>query len=263
MKNNLPKVEFFIRKFLSHRPAFFTFIRPIEAALFFQAKPLMKGKILDFGCGDGFFASLIFEQNEIDAGLDLFNSRIEQAEQVGIYKKIFKFDGNKIPFKANSYNTVISNSVLEHIPNLEQNVAELHRILKPKGKLLVTVMTDQWEKNFLGNKILGKFYLKLMRRLQDHYNLLTVVQWQQIFKSAGFKLYKIETYLPPSHVWQEEIWHYLSAGSWFSYIFCKKWVIWPNWYKLINLDTYFEKKLRNSLVNKNQASAAFFILEKN
>lgn len=261
-KNNLLDVLPFVRKYLENRPAFFVFIRPIEAALFVKARKYFKGKILDFGCGDGFFASLIFNQQEVDTALDLFNSRFDQAKDTGVYKKIVGFDGKKIPLKKNSYDVVVSNSVLEHIPLLEENLLEVNRILKPKGKFIVTLMTDQWEKNLLGGKILGQPYLKLMRKLQDHYNLLSVAQWEKTFKKAGFKVKEQVTYLPAKHIIEEEIWHYLSAPSWFSFILFKKWVLWPNWYKFIKLDKYFDRKLKNSLVAKDQAAAAFFVLEK-
>jgi len=178
----MKKIDFFIKKYLENRPMFMAIIRSQEALLFQKYHNFIKGKILDFGCGEGFFAKLVFGKYKIDIGLDLFNNkRIEEAKKEKIYKKIILYDGDTIPYPDNSFDTIISNCVLEHIPNIGFSLKEIYRVLKPGGYFLTSVMTDQWENHLFGSKIFGKAYLNYMRKTQVHHNLFSNNQWQNCF----------------------------------------------------------------------------------
>ncbi len=48
-------------------------------------------------------------------------------------------DGHALPFETGSFDTLLSIEVLEHIPNPQRMLAEMQRVLKPGGRLLVTV----------------------------------------------------------------------------------------------------------------------------
>ena len=74
---DITKLRSFTRNYLNNLPSFFAYIRPQEALLFWQHQQEMNGPILDFGCGDGFFADMVFDAIEIDEGLDLVESRIK------------------------------------------------------------------------------------------------------------------------------------------------------------------------------------------
>ena len=48
-------------------------------------------------------------------------------------------DGKHLPFRDASVDTVLSTEVLEHVPRPELLVREMARVVKPGGKLLITV----------------------------------------------------------------------------------------------------------------------------
>ena len=48
-------------------------------------------------------------------------------------------DGNRLPFVDESFDTVLSVEVLEHVPDPDRMVAEFARVLRPEGRALVTV----------------------------------------------------------------------------------------------------------------------------
>jgi SAM-dependent methyltransferase len=50
-------------------------------------------------------------------------------------------DGTGLPFPDSSFDRIVCSEVLEHIPDLEAAVSELHRVLKPGGTMAVTVPT--------------------------------------------------------------------------------------------------------------------------
>lgn len=57
----------------------------------------------------------------------------------------FKEDLQKLSFKDNSYDIVLNNHVLEHIFDDKKAIKEIQRILKPKGKAIITV-PGNWKK---------------------------------------------------------------------------------------------------------------------
>lgn len=261
-KNNNNKLDFFIKTYLENRPNFYAFIRPLEAILFEKNIKLLKHPILDFGCGDGFFANLVFGKNNIDIGLDLkSNKRVQEAEKNKIYKMISLYDGQFIPFLNDSVASVISNCVLEHIPSLKLSLKEINRILKPGGFFLTTVMTDKWENYFFGKKILGNLYVNFMRKKQQHYNLLSEKAWKKMFEKKGFKIIKTIPYLSSAVSEKIDLYHYLSLPSLISYILFKKWNLFsPN--KKMNITVDKIKKLITLSFDHKNSSAVFFVLQK-
>ena len=258
----MKKIDYYIKKYLEKRPMFMAIIRSQETMLFQKYNKLIKAKVLDFGCGEGFFAELVFGKKKINVGLDLFNNkRIEEAKKENIYKKISLYDGNTIPYPDNYFNTVVSNCVLEHIPNIDQTLKEIFRVLKPNGFFLTSLMTDQWENNLFGTKLFGKKYLNYMRKTQEHHNLFSNKQWQLYFKKVGFKINSINGYLYKKSAFYLDIFHYLSIGSLISYKLFNKWVLF-NIPLLNKLKMELIKKIIVDENNPNKASALFFVLKK-
>lgn len=258
----MQKIDYFIKKYLENRPMFMAIIRSQEAMLFQKYNKLVKGKILDFGCSEGFFAGLIFGKNRINIGLDLFsNKRTEEAKKEKIYKKIVLYDGNIIPYPDNYFNTVVSNCVLEHIPNIRLSLKEIYRVLKPGGFFLTSVMADQWENNLFGSKIFGKKYFGYMRKIQVHHNLFSNQQWRKYFKKTGFKIQSVEGYLYKKSSFYLDLFHYLSVGSLISYKLFNRWVLFS--IPILNkIETWFIKKTTIDENNLSKASALFFVLKK-
>lgn len=247
---------YFIRKYLEARPMFLSIIRAQEALLFQKHKRLIKGRVLDLGCGDGFFARVVFGRNKIHVGLDLFKSRAIAAEKEKIYKKVVYYDGRQIPYPTGYFSTVISNCVLEHIPNLNETLSEIKRVLKPGGYFLTSVMTDRWEDYLVGQKIFGRTYLQFMKKRQEHYNLLSKKDWTRRFTRAGLKPVKITDYLTAKQSAYIDIFHYLSFPSLISHKLTGKWVLWPKWYIYLAVDKFISNLLKQS--GKEDGAALFF-----
>ncbi len=73
---------------------------------------------LDLGCGDGHFASLAFNY-PLEVGIDPWEGPLRQAAKSGAYLALIKGSGDTLPFEDASFSSAVSNSVLEHIPELE------------------------------------------------------------------------------------------------------------------------------------------------
>ena len=244
--------------YLQNRPLFLSLIRAKEAELFTRFMPY-KEPILDVGCGDGFFAQTVF--NTVSIGLDVPQSRINEAYKSDVYKKLVQYDGVKFPFPNNSFQTVISNCVLEHINDVDRIIKEMYRVLAPGGFCIVTVMAKPWEEHLFGSIFLGNTYRQYMKKKQVHIHLLTSSEWKQTFVRSGFQIKKCIGYLSPHACRLIDISHYLSLPNLCSYIFFHTWVLFP-WLRFI-----FPMQHLAHLIEKDvpiaSAGALFFVLTKN
>ena len=93
-----------------------------------------KGRILDIGAGTGDF--LLTAKND---GWDTVGVEpSERAKNIAIQKGI-SFVNEISALENNSFDVITMWHVLEHVPNLELQIQELKRLLKPTGTLIVAV----------------------------------------------------------------------------------------------------------------------------
>ncbi|MFH0714706.1 MAG: methyltransferase domain-containing protein [Candidatus Diapherotrites archaeon] len=98
------------------------------------------GKLLDVGCGDGFFASLVKERSNASVyGVDISFENLKKARARGVRIKRADISAAKLPFSARSFDSVYCGEVLEHVVETEKLLEEFKRVLKPNGFLVVTV----------------------------------------------------------------------------------------------------------------------------
>lgn len=253
----MKKITSIIREYLKERPTFYAYLRPQEAILFYERIQRMKKPILDFGCGDGFFADTIFSKKFIDVGLDLSSSRIKESSQTKVYKKTKIYDGTTIPFASQTFSTVISNCVFEHIPAIEKNIQEIHRVLKKNGILMTTVMCSSWSNNLLGKRLCGNKYSTWFNAMQQHESLFSKKEWTTLFQKAGFKIDESIDYLFEKTAQKTEMYHYFSFFSLLTHFFFKRWQL---------LSHVSEKKIQEieKLIQHDtkNPSACFFVLKK-
>ena len=102
-------------------------LRSIESRFMVEV-PLLH-PVLDVGCGDGHFASVTFSE-PIDVGLDPWERDLVECATLRpqVYKELVLASATEMPFADESFQTVISNSVLEHIPDVEMTVREIARV---------------------------------------------------------------------------------------------------------------------------------------
>lgn len=100
---------------------------------------LQEKKILDIGCFDGTFLSLIENKDNKLYGLDASNYAVKKSREKGINMKQFYFDDmSKIPFSSNFFDLIIAGEIIEHIYDTDFFLEEVRRMLKPKGYLLIS-----------------------------------------------------------------------------------------------------------------------------
>jgi len=248
--------------YLKAAPLFMAIIRAQEIELFDLNQKYLTGKVLDFGCGDGFFASISFKNLPLIknlVGVDLAsNFRTKAASHRGVYQKLVLYDGHKLPFSNQSFDSVVSNCVFEHIPKIGDSVAEIYRVLKPGGYCVTSVMTDEWDRLQLGRKIVGFWYSKWMRQNQVHVSLLSQAGWKKLFESAGFEVVLKTGYVGEACAAWLDAAHYFSFPALVWYKLTGKWAFWPEvttlpWTNLI---------LKIIALPVKKHAAEFFVLRK-
>lgn len=94
--------------------------------------PSLSGDLLDIGCGTKPYHSLFTVNKYVGLELDT-----EESRKRGFADKFY--DGTHFPFENESFNAALCNQVLEHVFNPDIFLSEIARVLKPGGKLLLTV----------------------------------------------------------------------------------------------------------------------------
>jgi SAM-dependent methyltransferase len=92
----------------------------------------ISGKILDVGCGKKPYQQL-FQATEY-IGLEYDSPENRKKKHADFY-----YDGRVFPFESNSFDSLVINQVFEHVFNPDDFLKESLRVLKPGGKLLMTV----------------------------------------------------------------------------------------------------------------------------
>ena len=106
-------------------------------------------KFLDLGCGEGRHCFGAYMLENIDVfGFDMSLSDVSKAKiNFGQFNEIKSSkscnfgvaDAKKLPFKDNTFDYIVCSEVLEHIIDYQSALSEINRILKPQGKLAVSV----------------------------------------------------------------------------------------------------------------------------
>lgn len=96
--------------------------------------PKLQGKLLDFGCGTKPYRHLFSNSEYIGVDLAVNEGHSNSTAQVDVF-----YDGKSLPFDNESFDCAYSSEVFEHVFNLESMLGELHRVLRPGAKMLITI----------------------------------------------------------------------------------------------------------------------------
>ena len=101
--------------------------------------------VLDLGCGEGLLAKTLFAE-KLDVGLDPNPRELDRARHNGAYRKLICAPGDRIEAAPESFGTILSNSVLEHVADLEPVLREAHRVLRADGRFYATVPSQFFDR---------------------------------------------------------------------------------------------------------------------
>ena len=117
----------------------------IDPTIFRMLGQVEGKRILDAGCGNGYLCRLLSKRGAEMVGVDVSRRSIEIAEAIERKEpmNIRYYVGsicNLSMCDDDTFDAVVSNLVLQDLQDLDKAVKELHRVLKPRGKLVLSIM---------------------------------------------------------------------------------------------------------------------------
>jgi SAM-dependent methyltransferase len=101
------------------------------------ASRLVRGTVLDIACGTGYGTRMLARSVRAVSGVDRDQRSIEQARS-RVRASFAVAEVPPIPIRAYAFNYVVCFETIEHIDDDVEFVRELSRVLRPKGKLLLS-----------------------------------------------------------------------------------------------------------------------------
>ncbi len=142
-----------LRRYL-HEQTYFTNLKYIQAGQ----------KVLEVGCGEGILAVLMAKKGAIVTATDISEKNLEAAKELadkeGVKIEFVKADAENLPFQENSFDVVVADNVLEHLPNFEKGLLEIKRVSKKYAVIALPTCFNLCAWVLLG----GDIYWKITRR---------------------------------------------------------------------------------------------------
>jgi ubiquinone/menaquinone biosynthesis C-methylase UbiE len=145
------------------------YVRNIERELLLKSNVKINSYVLDAGCGDGSFLRSCFGKRDNFIGIDIGTTTT------------VKGDIRYLPFKDNSFATIICNSALEHIYDYDLALREFNRV----GRFLFLTVSNDNVKGTTGFLAKGLFRV---------INCFSLNDWAKTLRLSGFRVAKRTSY---------------------------------------------------------------------
>lgn len=194
----------------------------------------LKRPNLDLGCGDGLFSSILSAE-PLDLGIDISFNELVSCSKKKTYRNILTGDLCRLPLKNESFNTIISNSVMEHVLDLKKALREAHRVLSRGGKFIFTIPTENYEKFLfypgvlegLGLKSLAQCYRRAVNKIFRHYHAYSPTHWIKLIEDSDFTILKTIPFCSKKVMTWSDFCLPFSFPSWLTKKIFKRWIFWP------------------------------------
>ncbi len=234
-------------QYMASAPFALAFERSLECKIYESLR--FERPILDVGCGEGLFAKIAFAER-IDTGIDPNDREIERASQLGSYDELITCWGNEVPKPTGYYKTILSNSVLEHIPDIKPVLVEINRLLAPDGMFYMTVPSDRFDQYTVLNTVLSGIglrghaarYRKFFNSFWKHYHYYSLECWRELAQSCGFTVMDAYTYDPKRICLMNDFLAPFGAFELVVKRLTNRWVLFPTVRRLLVYPAYIASK---------------------
>ena len=119
---------------VSHKDASDNYVFQRSQLAYHEAARLVGGDVLEIGTGSGYGVAIVAPHARTFVTIDKYDSGVEAAEGVDFRRTTVP----PLPFPDASFDCVITFQVIEHIKKDRQTIAEIWRILRPGGRLIIS-----------------------------------------------------------------------------------------------------------------------------
>ena len=127
----------------------------ITAALFPNEPPARGTRLLELGCGPGFYACRLSEElpDLHTTGIDLSENLIQRAESrarsLNLSNCSFQHaDAHALPYQTGSIDAIVVSRLFLIVPDKEGVIREIFRVLKPAGRCFIAEPTSGFRTRF-------------------------------------------------------------------------------------------------------------------
>lgn len=179
-----------------------------------------EGRVLDAGCGNGLLGEYL-KKNEV-WGIDISKEMIHLAKERLFDARVG--DVEALPYRDNFFDTIFARAIIHHLEDPERGVAELTRVLKPNGRMVLmdtreTLFSRKPRKAMLGGEHFSeihknmseKEYLQMLRKhlVIDKISYIgyigyTLLGFPDIL--AVYKFFPFKRILTPVLIWIDRAW---------------------------------------------------------
>ncbi|MFO7680580.1 MAG: class I SAM-dependent methyltransferase [Chloroflexota bacterium] len=213
-------------------PAFRAVLRAVESRFYFAVD--LPGPTLDVGCGDGHFAQMTFDR-PLDVGLDPWWNPLKKAYRSDAYNLVLQGMGDRMPFPDNHFASAFSNSVLEHIPDIQPVLNETSRVLQENGRFLITMPSQYFTQELGGALWLEKLsldgmagrYRRFFNRISRHEHTDSPEVWAARLAQAGFVVERWQYYFSAKALHALEVGHAQGLPAALMHFLTGTWIVAP------------------------------------
>lgn len=213
---------------LKELPYFRAILRAVEARQYQSFH--LEHPILDLGCGDGHFVTIAMDE-KVDVGIDPWTGPVRLAQKNNGYEMVVQGSGYTLPFPDDHFSSALSNSVLEHIPDLDTTLKEMSRVMKPGAKFAFCVPNHKFLGNLsvsgffdrIGLKFLGNIYRNFFNKVCRHIHCDDRIVWEKRLNMAGLEIEKTWDYFSPNALHILEWGHYFGLPSLAMHFLTRRW----------------------------------------
>ncbi len=226
-----------LRRHLADLPPHRALVRSIECAL--MGGVALQAPVLDVGCGDGHFAVAAYARR-LEVGVDVragqsAGDRVSRACLPAAYRALLSADAIALPFGDGAFRTVLSNSVLEHVPDLDRALREIGRVTAREGTFAFTAPSERFGDFLLGSGLLRRaglgplavHYAAWFDRISAHFHRLPPHTWRSKLAAAGFEVQHWQYYVSETAHRAFDLAHYLGLPNLLCHRMTGRWV--PPW----------------------------------
>ena len=116
----------------------------VFTAAYERAMPATSCRVLDLGCGPGTYGRWLCDRGDHVVGLDYSWPSLKQAQGKDGTRRnrpaYTQGEAYRLPFRAGVFDVVLCVGVLQTLSDERQALAELTRVLKPRGLLIVDAL---------------------------------------------------------------------------------------------------------------------------
>ena len=140
-------------------------------------------KVLDFGCGKGYFTNYLSNNYEAK-GVDINKNIIIEAKNLFSRPKYILLKSKKLPFKESFFDKVYCYDVLEHVDDLKSVLNEIKRVLKKDG--ILEIIIPYWKSEKFLSNIRSSYFKDI-----GHVRVFKKNELQKILYKKSFEIKKV------------------------------------------------------------------------